>query len=192
MNNATLTLDKIQILKKRKNWNLYLILAINHPTDASKKLVRIIPDGHFIDLRKLTNDSYSFVPQGGEPGDGLELICMPLQTGEVIDAQMYIKNHEGIKKWISVLRQIKEDLKGESLTSSGIGNKLTSGAWMAVGGQVLESIGKVMNDIPDRDMGMLSMGIDTNQISKSEEKYTFSNKSTTGEIELTWSWSLDQ
>lgn len=192
MSNITLSLDKIQVLKNRKHWNLYLMMVINHPTDASKKLVRIIPDGHFINFKKETDDSYSFVPNGGSAGDGLEMISMNVPQSNTLDVQVYVKNHEGIKKFMSVLESIKGDLKGQTPKNlSGIAGKVAASSWLSVAGKALDAVGGVINDIPDRNMGMLSMGLDLIKSSAKSGVQTFSNKTTTGEVELTWSWVLD-
>ncbi len=180
MSKTILVLDKIKVLKKRKKWNLYLILVINHPSDSTKKLVRIIPEGHFIDLKKQTDDSYSFVPLGGESGDGLELLSTSSRQERLMNIQVYVKNHEGIKNIISVTKNIEGDLN--------IGYEAV-GKWLTVGLKALNSLESIINKIPDRNMGMLNIGF---IFSKAERAHTFSNKTTTGEIELTWTWIFDR
>lgn len=187
MSTIKLTLDKIQILDKKERWNLYMVMVTDHPTDSSQKLIRTIPDGDYIDFSKKTDNSYSFTPTGGAPGDGLEMIGMSAPDTGSLDVQVFLKNHGGLKKVFDVLEQIKTDLGGENLKDvPGIIGKAASASWVAVAGKSIDVISKVLDDIPDRSLGMLDMGTDLSKLTSTAE--SFSNKTSKGDAELTWAW----
>ncbi|GEM_PF-3767263 len=189
MSNINLTLDKIQILDKKQSWNLYMILIVDDPTDGSQKLIRTVPEGDYIDFSKKTDNVYSFVPQGGNAGDGLDLFGTTSASGN-LDVQVFLKQHGGLHKTVNVLEKIKTDLNGENLTSApGIIGKAASASWVAVAGKSLDVISKVLNDIPDRSLGMLNMSTDLSKLSSTPSQ--FSNKTSKGDAELTWSWVED-
>ena len=186
MSNVRLTLDKIAVLDKKEKWNLYMVMVTGHPTDANKQLIRTVPNGDYIDFSKKTDNVYSFQPQGGSPGDGLELINMQA-TGN-LDVQIFLKHHSGIKKAFDVMEKIKTDLKGENLKGApGLIGKAASATWVEVAGESIDIISKVLDDVPDRSLGMLDMGADLSKLSGTPK--VFSNKTSKGDAELTWSWA---
>jgi len=190
MSNIKLTLDKIQVLEKKEKWNLYMVVVTDHPTDSTQKLVRTVPDGDYIDFSKATNNEYSFVPQGGQIGDGLELIGMAKPTGGSLDVQIFLKQHQGIKKVFDVLEKIKTDLKGTSLKSvPGLVGKAASASWVSVAAASIDVVSKVLDDIPDKSLGMLDMGTDLSKLTNKPAQY--SNKTSKGSAQLTWAWVAD-
>lgn len=190
MSNIKLTIDKIQILEKKEKWHLYMIMVTDHPTDSSQKLIRTIPNDNYIDFSRKSDNEYSFVPTGGAPGDGLEAIGMASPDTGSLDVQVYLKNHGLFKRVIDVLDQVKTDLSGEDLDSvPGLIGKAASAAWVAVTGKSLDTISQVLNDIPDRNLGMIDMGTDLSKLTGSPT--TLSNKTSSGDAELTWSWVTD-
>ena len=73
MNTARLELISFEILRPKERWNIYFILATEHPEDKNKFILTVVPDTGIIPLRNLADNNFSFKPKG-EGADGFCVI----------------------------------------------------------------------------------------------------------------------
>lgn len=188
MSTIKLSLDSLQVLEKKTRWNLFFIVITDHPTDESQKLVGTFPTGgEQIQLKPETNNQYSFVAQGAKPGDGMELLSIQNPSVQSLDVQIYVKNKGALSKVADVLGTLKGQANAKDFESlPGFLGKAAS--WVSVQSKAITDIVNILEKMPDRAMGMVDMGLNFSELTTAAPVITRSNKTSTGEVEFTWTW----
>lgn len=186
----TLSLNSLEVKDKKKHWHLYFTVITNHPTDASKLLVGVFPaNGEEIQLKPESNNQYSFVPQGGKAGDGIELLSLTNPSILEMDVQLYVKNKGELARSVDLISELTKGLNAQAFeVLPGFLGKVAN--WVSMEASALGQVIKVIEGLPDRSMGMIDMGQNLSALNSSDALKTYSNVTTTGEVEFNWTWQL--
>jgi hypothetical protein len=190
-----LELDFIEILRKRKRWNLYMILATDDPTDKDKTLISVIPNEP-IKLRKMDNNRIDFEADGDGDTNGLILFERLIPKHKSVRARIWIvqsrettrNTGEVLRKITNVFKKDKVNSTIENLTSAlGVANP-----WLKLPETLLSInglIGSVLKELKDRKLGFVNM-----DESFTDEEINMFELDRTGKItsvgKCGWSWSI--
>lgn len=191
--NIRLELDNIRVLRKKERWNIYFVVVAQDPNDPNKKLVTHFPDhGRLIRLRPASKNYYSFVPEGDGDVDGLRILEVPMPANQNYAAELYVRHHHSIAKdYTKIMDKIfeKTGTSSSDLVSDVLGK---NAKWLPIGKDALHIVENVLANYPDRKMGMISMDEDFGkELKNNTTELDRTNKTTTSDVELTWTWILE-
>jgi len=190
MTKIRLEIDEVNIYRPKKRWNLYFIVAIEHPTDEDKMIIATLPKEP-IKLSKRHSNSFQFnTDEFGS--EGLLVLSREMPLDREINAHIYLRH---TRKSIRALGEILKEVElGMGKNSSGIINDLvgsTSTPWLVIAKEAIPIIGKILAKIPDRDFGFLSaferFGPEFEAQLEIDRKKEFS-----GDASLVYSWSIEE
>lgn len=194
VSNVTLEFEELEILKKKKRWNLYFVVVVDHPTEADKVLITRIPSGeNVISLKPEADNKYSFVPESstGDGADGLFVLEKPMPEGRRISVDVYLRHsRKGLRNVGNVLQDIKTELGTDAFD---IVNGLlkTTNPWLVAAKSAVPLLGGILSKIKDRDLGFVNMGESFGTEFETQTEQDRTNRFSTGEAEITWTWSIN-
>jgi hypothetical protein len=193
MTKIRLELDHLRIDRPKRRWNLYFVIVAEHPSDPEKWVLSAFP-GKTIALRWDAENHLNFKAKG-EGTDGLIVLERTLPDDRTLRSGLW-------------LRHTRDAAKTAGDIMKGIGNFFGGGAfsgvldllggyspWYAVakaaiGG--LSVIGDALTKIPDRDFGFISLDEAFGSEFEQQTELDRSNKFSTGQADLTWTWGVVQ
>ena len=189
MTRVRLEIDEVTIYRPKKRWNLYFVVAVEHPDDKTKLIITTLPKDP-IKLSKRHDNSFQFDTEefGSE---GLLVISRELPKERELNAHIYLRHtRKTIRNLGEILNDLSTILGGDTpLINEVIGTSLMP--WLVVAKTALPLIGKTLNKIPDRDFGFLSaferFGPEFEEQLEIDRKKEFS-----GNASLVYSWSVDE
>lgn len=150
----SITLDEAN----KKRWQLYFVLAVEHPDDDTKMLITVLPDPPI----KLTPDSKNHVDFVGEGNgaEGFSLLHRTLPEGkDNLNVRFYLMHsRKNARKVGEVLKELKSEFgtdAGKILTK--VVSTGTAFPWLEVAKLGFDLIGHVLRNLPDRELGFVSM-----------------------------------
>lgn len=190
MTRVRLEIDEVTIYRPKKRWNIYFVVAIEHPTDNDKMIIATLPKQP-IKLTKRHNNSFQFdTDEFGS--EGLLVLSREIPSDRELNAHIYLRHtRKSIRDLGDILKQmatgIGEDASG--IVSDIVGTTTTP--WLVIAKKAIPLIGKILTKIPDRDFGFLSaferFGPEFEEQLEIDRKKEFS-----GNASLVYSWSIDE
>jgi len=190
-----LELDFIEILRKRRRWNLYFIFATDDPSDYNKTLITVLPNEP-IKLRKMDENRIDFKPDGEGDTNGMILLNRRLPRDHTIRARVWVvQSRETTRNTGEVLRHITDVFKKDKIGSKV--EKLTSALevanpWIKLPETLISIngvIGSALKELKDRKLGFVNM-----DESFTEEELNMFDIDRYGIItsvgDCGWSWSI--
>ncbi len=190
MSRIRLEIDGIRIYRPKKNWKLYFIIVADHPTEQDKMIVSTIPQEPF-KLSKRHENEYFFDTQdlGSE---GLFILSREMPVDRELNVHIYLRHTRKSQRDLgAILKEIESGIGGDAF---GIVTDIVGAAtipWLIISKKAVSMIGKILNDIPDRDFGFVSaferFGSEFESQTEIDREKDF-----TGDASLIYSWSLDE
>ncbi len=190
MTKVLLEIDEVKIYRPRKRWHLYFVVVADHPTEKDKMIVSTLPQEPFR-LTSRHNNEYQFdTDQKGS--EGLFVLSREMPKDREINVQFYLRHSRRATRDLGeILSDIKTGIGGGAL---GIVTDIvgTTGIpWLVIAKKSISLIGKILEEIPDKDFGFLSaferFGPEFESQTDIDREKDF-----TGDASLVYSWTLDE
>lgn len=186
MSIVRLELNKIEIHRPKQRWRLYFVIVADHPENKDQMVVTVIPEDVILVVPDQEN-IISFEPEG-KGSDGMLLLSRELPSNRELNVHFYVMHSRRSKREVGeVLNNIK----------SGVGNKViglatdilgTATPWLAISKTAISLIGQVLEKIPDRSLGFVSMFERFGSEFENEVEIDRENRG--GNVTVVHSWSL--
>jgi hypothetical protein len=193
MATVKLEFEKLEILLEKHRWKLYFVIVAEHPADNDKMLLTTLPatgQTYFM-LKKHSENVVEFVPESTDGGvEGLTILEREMPADRSLKVRMFLKHSRSSERQIgNILKNVESGLGGQAfgLVSDILGS---TSSWLVIAKSTFGLIGGILNSINDRDMGYLSMDEDFEEEFDQKKELQRSNKTTTGDARLTWSWKI--
>ncbi len=189
MTKVRLEIDEVEIFRPRKRWHLYFVVVAEHPEDNDKMIVSTLPQQPFL-LTHRHDNVYHF--DTGEPGsEGLFVLSREMPADRELNVQFYLRHSRKATRDLGkVLDDIKHGIAGGALglVTDIVGT--TGMPWLVIAKKSLSLVGKVLEEIPDKDFGFLSA---FERFGPEFEKQTDIDraKDFTGDAAMVYSWTVD-
>ena len=188
MTRVRLEIDHIVIHRPKKKWRLYFIVVTEHPVDADKLVVSMIPQSSILVVPDQQNVVY--FESEGNGTNGLHVLTRPIPENRELNVHAYVMHsRRSLREIGNVLEDIEKGVGGDAL---GLLTDIlgTTTSWLAIARRALPLIGQVMEKIPDRNLGFISMferfGSEfRNQVELDREVRG-------GNVSVVYSWSVDR
>ncbi len=192
MNRVRLELNELSIQRPKKMWNVYFVVATDHPEDESKVAVSVLPSA-LIRLRRPADNQIDFVPDGDDAGlDGLELLERNMPTDRSIETHLWVMHSRRAARTTGqVMKELTSELGGGAtkvLDVLGTTNVWMAVARAAVGG--LGAVGQALSKVRDRNMGFVSLGESFGPEFERETELDRANDLSTGFGRVVWTWAV--
>jgi hypothetical protein len=189
MSRVRLEIDEVEIFRHRKRWHLYFVVVAEHPEDDDKMIVSTLPQTPFL-LTHRHNNVYHF--DSDQPGsEGLFVLSREMPKERELNVQFYLRHsRKATRDMGEILDHIKTGMAGNALgiISDIVGT--TGIPWLVIAKKSLSLVGKILEEIPDKDFGFLSaferFGPEFEKQTDIDRKKQF-----TGDASLIYSWTLD-
>jgi hypothetical protein len=158
-----LELDFIEILRGRKRWNIYMIIATENPENPEETMITALPSLP-IRLRKMDDNRADFEPEGSGETHGLFVLERSMPSDRSLRTRMWlVQSRKNSRKSGEVLAKLSDMVQSEAgdLLSDSLGQLLGSGnPWIAVGKSIVwitGLIGEFLKASRDRNLGFIGM-----------------------------------
>lgn len=155
MARVRLEIDQVQIHRPKKRWRLYFLVAVDHPTEKDKVVVSQIPEST-ITVKPGQNNLVVF--EDDSPGaNGLKIISQEMPQSREVNVHVYcMHSRRPLNEIGKILKNVESGLAGNAL---GLVTDIlgTSTPWLVVAKKALPIVGQILEKIPDRNMGFISM-----------------------------------
>lgn len=189
MATVRLEFDSLVIHRPKQRWNLYFVLATEHPTDSDKMVLTVTPEP-FIRLKPPAKNRVDFVPDGNGT-DGLNMLEREIPEDHSIRVRVYLRHsHQPARNMGEVLGEIKEEL-GDKVIDTVLGLFGATQPWLILTKATFDLIVTILRNVKDRDMGFLSLDEHFTREFQENGEQDRSATTSTGEATLTWTWSLE-
>lgn len=161
-NTVRLEIDFLEILRKRRRWNLYFIIATQDPTDASKTVLTTVPEEP-IKVRSMDNQRVDFEAEGNGETNGLIIFNRAMPADNSVTVRVWVvQSRDNLRSVGDVMGELKTSLGGDtgpvsSAVSAALG---ATTPWLSVAKGVLSAagiIGNLLEEAKDRKMGFVSL-----------------------------------
>jgi hypothetical protein len=194
MASIRLELDFIEIERRKKRWNIYFILATDHPTDPSQIVLSVFPNSPFR-LTPKDHNRIDFEPKGSGNVNGLFVLERKMPEDESIRARLWVvQSRDKARNVGDVMQQVSKSVGGSKVSESVL-TALGAGApWVAVGKSLLTMsgiIGKFLSKSKDSKKGFINMDesftvdeINMGELDRSNRLIGFGD--------IGWTWAIDK
>lgn len=161
-NSVRLEIDFLEILKKRRRWNLYFIIATKDPTDDSKTVLTTLPEEP-IKIRKIDNQRIDFEAEGNGETNGLIVFNRAIPADNSLTVRVWVvQSRDNLRNVGDVMSELSDKLGGDAspvtqVVSTALG---ATTPWLSVAKGVLSAagiIGDLLEEAKDRKMGFVSL-----------------------------------
>lgn len=194
MTKIRLELDFIEIERKKRNWNIYFIVATENPEDTEQTVISIFPSSP-VKLRKNDNNRIDFEPKGSGEMNGLFVLERDMPADDSIRARVWVvQSRDGARNVGDIMQQVSKSTEGNMVTDT-ISKALgTTTPWIAVGKSLLSMgglIGKFLSKTKDTKKGFVNMdeSFTAEEINLGELDRT---NRLSGFGEVGWTWAIDK
>ncbi len=163
MKKIRLEIDFIEIKRKRRKWNLYMIIATDDPSDDMKTMITTVPS-EAIRLRKMDGNRVDFESEGNGQTNGLIVLERDLPSRHSIRVRLWlVQSRENLRKAGEVLNELGDTMKKEDLevTWMDVAEALGSfNPWITVSKDLIRMsgvVGSFLRNSRDRKMGFLNL-----------------------------------
>jgi len=184
-----LEFEELKIERPKKRWNLYFVIVAQHPVDDDKMILATTPDPYMV-LKPRMENVVDFEPEG-EGVDGFLILKREMPADRKLNVRVYLRHSRNKTRNIGTFLQ---DIKGQlgsdafDIVSDLVG---TTNPWLIIAKKAVPLIGAILTKIPDRDFGMISVYEEFGPEFENQTELDRSNKFTSGDATLVWSWSID-
>jgi len=189
MPQVRLEFEELTIHRPKKRWNMYFIIVAQHPEDDDKMILTTTPDP-YMRLKPRMKNTVDFEPEG-EGVDGLLVLKREMPTDRKLNVRVYLRHsRKNTRNIANFLKDMKGELvsDGFDIVSDIVG---TTNPWLIIAKKAVPFIGEILAKIPDRDFGMVSVYEEFGPEFEGQIELDRSNKFTSGDATLVWSWSID-
>lgn len=186
MKRIRLELNSIEVLKNREHWNLYFIIATEHPKFPEKTVILIKPENDFIAFRNKTDNFYSFKPEG-ENTEGMFLLERePPADGSIEVLFTLMHSRASARKFAEKLEAVREVIgSGGSAIKEVIG---FSQPELLVINKSIGLISNLLKEVDDRNLGLVSMSEEFEDVGIQDR----AQKLSSGNAKISWTWVCKQ
>lgn len=188
MTSIRLEIDHLTIHRPKKRWRLYFVVVTEHPGDPEKLVVSMVPQNSILVVPDQQNTIY-FESQG-DGADGLHVLTRPMPADRELNVHLYVMHsRRSVNEIGLLLKDIEKGLGGQAL---GLLTDIlgTTTSWLAIARRALPLLGEVMEKVPDRNMGFISMF----ERFGPEFRYQaeLGREVRGGHVSVVYSWSVDR
>lgn len=188
MTRIRLELDHLQVHRPKKRWRLYFVIAADHPTEADKMVVTVMPQNT---VPVFPDQNNHVVFQDSSPGaNGLFVLSRPMPSSREMNVHVHVMHS---RRTVNEIGKVLTDIEtGIGKGAMGLLTGILGAAnpWLAITRQALPIVGQIMEKIPDRYMGFLTT---FERFDKEFETDTeIDREARGGHITIVYSWSVDQ
>ncbi len=190
MGKIRLEFEELTIHRPKKRWKLYFVIVAQHPDDPDKMVITSVPEP-FIRVKPAMNNVISFEPEGVGT-DGLFILKREMPADRRLNVQVYLRHtRQSTRNLGSFLQNMESELGGDvfGIVTDILG---TTNPWLVIAKKAVPMIGSALRKIKDRDMGFVSMFEEFGPEFENEVELDRSNKFSTGNATIVWSWSIDE
>lgn len=194
MKKVRLELDYLEIERGRRKWNLYFIIATEHPNDPSQTVISICPQETIRTTRKDEN-RIDFTPQGtGNDLNGFFVLERELPEDNSIRARMWVvQSRRKTREIGEILKEIGSSTEASEVTDTVLNALGAANPWILVGKSILKMsniIGGFLSKSKDAKKGFVSL-----DESFTEEEMSIGeldrNNRLVGFGEIGWTWIVE-
>lgn len=185
-----LELLELDINRIRRCWNLYFVVATEHPTDPERMVITAFPSQN-VEFRWSTRNHYCFVPDGAGT-DGLLVLDRTIPPGGSLRTRLWLRHSRSrarnagafLRDLAGAMRpgvfQILVDLLGADHPWYTVGYAASLG---------IPVIADAIARMPDRDLGMVSLDETFEEEFERDAQQVRVADLSTGHGRLRWRWS---
>lgn len=188
MTRVRLEIDHIVIHRPKKRWRLYFIVVTEHPSDPEKMVVSMIPQNSILVVPDQQNTVY--FESEGNGTNGLHVLTRPIPEDRELNVHVYVMHsRRSLKEIGTILEDIEKGVGGQALglVADILG---TTAPWLAIARRALPLIGQVIEKIPDRNMGFISMFERFG--SEFRNQVELDREARGGNVSVVYSWSVNR
>lgn len=116
MKKVRLEIDFIEIKRKRRKWNLYMIIATDDPSGDSKTMITTVPS-EAIKLRKMDGNRVDFESEGRGQTNGLIVLERKLPANHSLRVRIWlVQSRNNTRKAGQVLEELGNTMKNKDLS----------------------------------------------------------------------------
>jgi len=188
MAQVRLEFEELTIHRPKKRWNLYFIVVAQHPDDDDKMILTTTPDP-YIRLKPRIDNVIDFEPEGTGV-DGFLVLKREMPADRRLNVRVYLRHSRNATRNVG---EFLMDMKGRlgtdafDIVSDLVG---TTNPWLVFAKKAVPFIGGILAKIPDKDFGMVSVYEEFGPEFEDQTELDRSNKFSTGDATLVWSWSI--
>ena len=190
MGKIRLEFEELTIHRPKKRWKLYFVVVAQHPDDPEKMVITSMPDP-FIRVKPAMHNEIPFEPEGVGT-DGLLVLKREMPADRRMNVHVYLRHtRQSTRNLGNFLQNMESELGGDAfgLVTDILG---TTNPWLVIAKKAVPMIGSVLKKIKDRDMGFVSMFEEFGPEFENQIELDRSNKFSTGNASIVWSWSIDE
>ncbi len=161
MKRIRLELDFLEIERGRRKWNLYFIIATEHPDDPSQTVISICPQETIRTTRKDEN-RIDFEPEGsGGDLNGFFVLEREMPEDNSIRARMWVvQSRRNTRAVGEILQEIGSSTEASEVTDTVLNALGAANPWILVGKSILKMgniIGGFLSKSKDAKKGFISL-----------------------------------
>ena len=188
MTRVRLEIDHLTIHRPKKRWRLYFIVVTEHPTDPDKLVVSMIPPNSILVVPDQQNTVY--FESEGNGTNGLLVLSRAIPEDRELNVHLYVMHsRRSLNEIGKTLEDIEKGIGGDAL---GLVTDIlgTTNPWLLIARRALPLIGQVMEKIPDRNMGFISM---FERFGKEfKDQVELDREARGGNVTVVYSWSVER
>ena len=175
-------------MKNKKRWDLYFIIATEHPDKPDEMVITVLPTENTIPVRKSSGNLIEFRPEG-TGADGLSVLERAIPSDRSVKARLWLMHsRKRLRRTGDILSEISQSKQvktaAEALLSLG-----NISPWIALTMTTLDGVGRFLARGDDRKMGWVSLDEyfepEWKKGSRARE-----NRLSTGFVTVSWSWII--
>lgn len=188
MTRARLELNRIRIDRPKQRWKLYFVVLAEHPEDSTKMLLTVLPQDPVIVVPS-NNNAIDF-EGSGVGAEGLLVLSRELPRNRELNVHFYVRHsRRNLRKAGEYLSEI-ENVLGDKVVGTITDILGSTNPWLIVTMGVKNILGKIFKEMPDRDLGFISMYEAFGPEFESNEE--LDREKTGGHCSLVYTWSVDR
>lgn len=189
MTRISLEINELRIDRPKKRWKIYFVLVAEHPTNAEQMVVTVVPSDPILVVPSQKN-VINF--EGSRPdAEGLFLLSRTLPSSRELNVHLYTRHSRiSTRKAGDILNDIKEELGSDNFGEIADILGTTAVPWLAIAKSALPLIGKILQKVPDRDMGFVSLFERFGPEFEKEEE--IDGEKVGGFVTVVYNWSIDR
>ncbi len=193
MATVKLEFERLEILLKKRRWKLYFVIVAEHPIDKDKMLLTTVPTAgqRYFMLKKHSENTVEFEPESSDGGvEGLTILEREMPADRSLKVRVFLKHSRKSARQIGdILKDVESGLGGQAfgIVSNILGS---TSPWLVIAKTAFSLVGGILKTINDRDMGYLNMDEDFEEEFEGKKELDRTNKTSTGEAKLRWSWKI--
>lgn len=186
MSPVRLELNKLEIHRPKGRWKVYFILVADHPDKKDQMVLSIVPDTPILVVPSQHNVIF-FEPKGNG-SEGLLLLRRELPPSRELNVHFHVMHSRRSDREIGEVLNVLQDGLGKD--ASGFFTEMlgSTSPWLAIAKTGLPLVGRLLANIPDRNLGFVSM---FERFGKEFEKEVeIDRESRGGHVTVVYTWAV--